>query len=121
MEKLQYDFSKEMIRDSQEWKQCLTRCNTVYGLYCENSTYMFANRVYSANKALYKSTEKVYNSDEQYKDLITLLNHLDDWFIQFEELKQTKPRLKDEFVFKRESYSVSYPTELIQNYLKAIV
>ena len=99
------------------WSKCIKRCQLVYNLYRADQTYLCANRIFLANLKLYEASEALYNNSEGFEDLIFLLIHLDDWFLQFEELKLSKPLCVGLFVFQRVNGAVPYPKEIINKIL----
>tara|TARA_B110000240_G_scaffold40432_1_gene45029 strand:+ start:1776 stop:2105 length:330 start_codon:yes stop_codon:yes gene_type:complete len=101
------------------WLNCIERCQLVYAAYSADQSYLCANRIFSANLRLYELTELLYNN-EGFGDLIHLLMHLDDWFLQFEELKLTKPLSTSHFAFERVNGSVPYPKEIINQIINKL-
>jgi len=100
------------------WSNCIKRCQFVYDLYRSDQSYLCANRVFLANLKLYEASEVLYNNSDGFEDLIFLLIHLNDWFLQFEELKLSKPLFTDLFVFQRVNGASPYPKEIINKILE---
>lgn len=100
------------------WANCIKRCQFVYDLYKSDQSYLSANRIFFANLKLYAASEELYNNSDDFEDLIFLLIHLDDWFLQFEELKLSKPLCTDLFVFQRVNGAASYPKKIINKILE---
>lgn len=85
-------------------KQAINRSELAYELYKANPVFYNANKIYRANKLVYKELEsELLKAEDNKKGLIvTYLFHLDDWMCQFHHHKSNnQPNLNDKFVFER--------------------
>ena len=80
---------------------------------------MSANKIFKANSRLYVVTELLLESNyEKYKELETLIHHLDDWFLHYSIHENSiKPNLLDDFVFESVTGSISYPSSIIKKFI----
>lgn len=94
----------------------LERSQKAYELYREKKYFYQALRIYKANQEIYWM---LMNSADLWNDaikdiIIEYIFHLEDWFEQFERLRdKNEPALIDVFVFNRLEDSMPFPKEVI--------
>jgi len=103
------------------WKLAIKRSQKSYELYKISSIYLCALRIYSANKRVYKLTERLYENESEYDDiLLKLLWHLDDWFKHFDMFERNmSPNLEDNFIFESVKGAFNYPINEIRKILES--
>lgn len=92
-----------------------------YQLYLTEKKYFQANRIYNANKFLYKKLQKFLvknNVEELNNEIYLFLFHLDDWFLQFKHHSKTVKDLSDLFVFERITNGIGFPKDFKENLKK---
>jgi hypothetical protein len=91
------------------------RSTSAYNLYKEDKMYYQAQRIFSANKKIYKLlVQYSYDCDEAIlKEVYNYIFHLDDWFNQFHKHTDKPIELEAEFVFDRLKNSIPFPSDFI--------
>lgn len=107
----QRQISKEMTLEAKI-KVAMMRSEHAYNTYLKGRRYFEANRIYTANKHLYPLLVEYLYKGSNYEITEKYLNHLDDWFLQFDKHVQlTEPELIDEFIFERPSELAAFPNQ----------
>jgi hypothetical protein len=106
----------------QKLIKAITRSESAYKKYLSGKEYFKALRIYKANKLVYKHLLKLYLKNSAINDEIILeyIFHLEDWFEQFNDLKnKNNPNLQDIFIFYRFNDSPEFPSNFV-NLLKKV-
>ena len=99
----------------------IERSQLAYSLYVKEKKLFQALRIYKANKEIYALlTRCAYLWNDSIRSRIfEYLFHLEDWFEQFDNLRNSCSfNLDDEFVFNKLPGSISYPSAIIDIILK---
>lgn len=98
----------------------IQRAEVAYQKYKISPNYHHAKHIYHANKIIYEELNRLLsqpvNSSYDIRQIIEYLFHLEDWFLQFEELENSIEDLEQEFIFMRFKNFISFP----QNFKKSI-
>ena len=91
-------------------KLAIKRSEEAYQGYIKDKLFFQANRIFKANKLLYDLLEELYLDGFYTDETRNFLFHLDDWFLQFDQLKrQLNPSAEDRFIFDRTEGMVPFP------------
>lgn len=96
--------------------RAILRSEKAYEYYKKQRKYHQALRIYKANQEVYSFLEKLYlTCEEELLNIVfEYIFHLEDWFEQFNELRNKRPSLSEEFVFERLEFGISYPQKFKQ-------
>lgn len=83
-----------------------------YNKYLKNKIYLHALTIKSSNTKIYNLliSKLEYAPEELHDDILTLLNHYDIWFTQFNDFEiKMKPVLTDNFIFTHLDEQCAFP------------
>lgn len=102
-----------------DFKIQIARTQSTYEIYKANPIYINANRIYKANRYLYKLTESlIFDVPNLAEEIVKLIWHLDDWILLYEKkVSKDKPNINDVFIFDTNDNYMRYPKEIIDKIL----